>query len=78
MSIKQGFLQGCVASLHLFALYTEMIMRSIDDMSGIKMGDTVINNIKYTDVTVIIAESEVNCKQLLETLVKGSEAKGFF
>ena len=27
MSIKQGVRQGCVASLHLFALYTEMIMR---------------------------------------------------
>ena len=28
MSIKQGVQQGCVASPHLFALYTEMIMRN--------------------------------------------------
>ena len=32
MSIKQGVRQGCVGSPHLFALYTEMIMREIDDM----------------------------------------------
>ena len=38
ISIKQGVLQGCVASPHLFVLYTEMIMRSIDDIEGIKMG----------------------------------------
>ena len=31
MSIKQGVLQGCVASPHLFALYTEMTMREIED-----------------------------------------------
>ena len=38
ISIKQGVWQGCVASPHLFVLYTEMIMRSIDDMEGIKIG----------------------------------------
>ena len=36
-SIKQGVRHGCVASPHLFVLYTEMIMRSINDMEGIKM-----------------------------------------
>ena len=38
ISIKQGVRQGGVASPHLFVLYTEMIMRSIDDIEGIKMG----------------------------------------
>ena len=38
ISIKQGVQQGCVASPHVFVLYSEMIMRSIDDMEGIKMG----------------------------------------
>ena len=37
ISIKQGVWQGCVASTYLFLLYTEMIMRSIDDMEEIKM-----------------------------------------
>ena len=39
ISIKQEVRQGCLASPHLFVLYTEMIMRSIDDMEGIKMGE---------------------------------------
>ena len=30
MNIKQGIRQGCVASPHMFALYTEMIMRDIE------------------------------------------------
>ena len=34
MSIKQGVRQGCVASPHLFAIYTEMIMLSLEDKGG--------------------------------------------
>ena len=57
ISIKQRVRQGYVASPHLFALYTEMIMYSINDMEKIKMGKHVINNLRYADDTVIIAES---------------------
>ena len=41
MSIKQGVRQGCVASPHLFALYTEIIMREIEDMEGFRIGGKV-------------------------------------
>ena len=58
VSIKQGVRPGCVATPHLFALYTEIITQSIDDMGDIKMGGTVINNIMYAVDTVIIKESE--------------------
>ena len=58
ISIKQGVWQVCVASPYLFVLYTEMIIRSIDAMEGIKMGGHVINNLRYADDTVIIAESK--------------------
>ena len=54
MSIKQGVRQGCVASPHLYALYTEMIMREIEDMEIFRIGGKVVNNLRYT---VMLAES---------------------
>ena len=59
-SIKQGVRQGCVASPHLFAVYTEMIMRELGDMGGFRIGGTVVNNLRYADDTVIVAESNCN------------------
>ena len=38
ISIKKGVRQGSVVTPHLFVLYTEMEMRSIDDMEGINRG----------------------------------------
>ena len=58
MNIEQGIRQGCVASRHLFALYTEMIMMNIEGKEGFRVGGTVINNLRYADDTVIIAETE--------------------
>ena len=56
LDIKQGVRQCCVASPHLFALYTEIIMRELDDMYGIRIGGTDVNNLRYAGDTVIIAE----------------------
>ncbi len=78
MNIKQGVRQGCVASPHLFALYTEMVMRSIDGKGGLKVGGTVINNLRYADDTVIIAESEAELQQLMDIVVQESEKKGLY
>ncbi len=78
MSIKQGVRQGCVASPYLFALYTEMIMRRIDGMDGLKIGGKVINNLRYADDTVIIAESAQQLQQLIDVVVEESENKGLY
>ncbi len=78
LHIKQGVRQGCVASPHLFALYTEMIMRNIDGMDGFKIGGTVINNLRYADDTVIIAESEQQLQHLIDVVVDESEKKGLY
>ena len=78
MSIKQGVRQGCVASPHLFALYTEMIMREIEDMEGFRIGGKVVNNLRYADDTVILAESEQQLQQLINTGVTESELKGLY
>ena len=49
MSMKQGERQGCVASPHLFAMYTEMIMISLEDKGGFRIGGRVINNLRSAD-----------------------------
>ena len=77
MSIKQGVRHGCVASPHLFALYTEMIMREIEDMEGFRIGGKVVNNLRYANDTVILAESE-QLQQLINTVVTESELKGLY
>ena len=77
-SINQGVRQGCVASPHLFALNTEMIMREIEDMEGFRNGGKVVNNIRYADDTVILAESEQQLQQLINTVVTESELKELY
>ena len=78
MSIKQGVPQGCVASPHLFAMYTEMIMRSLEDKGGCIIGGRVINNLGYADDTVILAEPEHELQHLMDIVVRESEDKGVF
>ena len=60
MSIKQGVRQGSVASPHLFALYTEMIMREKEDPEGFRIGGKVVNNLRYADDTVILATAAID------------------
>ena len=38
----------------------------------------MINNLRYVDDTVIIAESNNQLQQLMDTVVEESEAKGLF
>ena len=38
MGIKQGVRQGCVASPRVFAMYTEMKMRYVEDKGGFRIG----------------------------------------
>ena len=46
LDTKLGVRQGCVASPHLFALYTEIIMRELDNMDGFRIGGTVVINLE--------------------------------
>ena len=76
LDIKQGVRQGRVASPHLFAMYTEMIMRELDDIDGFRIDGTVVNNLRYTDDTVIIAEYEEQLRRLINVVLTKSEEKG--
>ena len=57
--------QGCVLSPCLFNLYAEYIMRNagLDEaQAGIKIAGRNINNLRYADITTLMAESEEELK----------------
>ena len=74
--ITTGVRQGCVLSPHLFSLYSEIIMRSIEDMPGTLVGGYNINNLRYADDTVLIAESEKDLQSLVDKVRQESALKG--
>ena len=50
-------------------------MREIEDMGGFRICGKVVKNIRYADDTVILAESEQQLQQLINTVVTESELK---
>ena len=63
----------------MFNLYAEYIMRNarLDELqAGIKIGRRNINNLRYTDDTTLMVESQEELKSLLMTVRKESEKAG--
>ena len=59
--------QGYILSLYLFNLHAEYIMRTPgmeETQAGIKITRRNINNLRYTDETTLMAESEEKLKSL--------------
>ena len=76
--IGKGVRQGCILSPCLFNLYAEYIMRNAgleEAQTGIKIARRNINNLRYTDDTTIMAESE-ELKSLLMKVKEESENAG--
>ena len=71
--------QGCILSPCLFNFYAENIMRNtgLDEaQAGIKIAGRNINNLTYTDDTILMAESEEELKSLLMKVKEESEKVG--
>ena len=65
--IRKGVLQVCILSPCLFNLYAEPIMQNAgldETQAGIKIAGRNINNLRYTDTT-LMAESEEELKSVL-------------
>ena len=74
--IKRGVRQGCCMSPDFLNLYAEVIIREIKEEDGIKIAGKNINNIRYADDTVLIADSEEKLQTLLQRVNNESELKG--
>ena len=74
--IGKGVRQGCILSPCLFNLYAEYIMRNTgleEAQAGIKISGRNINNLKYSDDTTLMAESE---EELLKSLLMKVKEEG--
>ena len=68
--IGKGVHQGCILLPCLFNLYVEYIMRNAgleETQAGIKIARRNINNFRYADDTMLMAESEEELKSLDES-----------
>ena len=71
--IGKGVRHGCILSPCLFNFYAEYIMRNAgleEAQAGIKIARRNINNLRYSDDTTLMPESEEELKSLL---MKGKE-----
>ena len=70
LQIGKGIGQGCILSSCLFNLYAEYFMRNtgLDEAQAeIKIAGRNIKNLRYTDNTTLMAESEEELKSLDES-----------
>ena len=68
--------QGCILSSCLFNLYAEYIRRNAgleEAQAGIKMAGRNINNLRYADDIILMAESKKELKSLLMKVKEESE-----
>ena len=66
--IGKGIGQGFILSPCLFNFYAEYIMRNAgleEAQAGIKIAGRNINNLRYADDTILMAESEEDLRRLL-------------
>ena len=77
--LGKGVRQGCILSPCLFNFNAEYIMRNagLDEaQAGIKIAGRNINNLRYADDAILMAESEEELKTLLMKVKEESEKVG--
>ena len=77
--IGKGVYQGCILSPCLFNFYAGYSMRNTgleETQAGIKIAGRNINNLRHSDDTTLMAESEEELKSLLMKVKEESEKGG--
>ena len=77
--LKPGLVLLGIAEACLFNLYAEYIMRNAgleEAQAGMKIARRNINNLRYSDDTTLVAESEEELKKLLIKVKEESEKAG--
>ena len=77
--IGKGVHQGCIFLPCLFNFYAEYIMQNagLDEAQpGIKISGRNINNLRYADDTILMAESKEELRSLLMKVKEESEKAG--
>ena len=74
--IRKGVCQRCILPPCLFNLYAWYIMKNagLDEaQAGIKIARRIINNLRYTDDTTLMAESKEELKSLFMKVKEKNE-----
>ena len=72
--IGKGVHQGCILSLCLFNLYAEYIVQNTrldESQVGINIARRNMNNLRYADDAILMAESEGGTKESLDEGERG-------
>ncbi|GFN78328.1 hypothetical protein PoB_000483400 [Plakobranchus ocellatus] len=76
MVVVHGFgWVGVQSDTDLFNIYSDIILRNIEQHEGVKVGGHNINNLRYVDDSVINADSEEKLQNILTTVTIKSENK---
>ena len=73
-TVGKGVRQGCILSPNLFSLYTESIMRAVDqDQKSSKYEEVNINgrkirDLRYADDTALLSKTEEGLRNLVEAV----------
>lgn len=68
IQIRKEVRQGRVLSPDLFSLYGQRVIEDLEDMDGILIGGRNVNNIRYADDTVLLADTEEKLQALVNRI----------
>ena len=80
--VTKGVRQGCILSPHLFSLYTEGIMREVeqdhrkDDYEEPSIQGVRLRDLRYADDTALLSRTPTGLEKLIKSVKEHSDEKG--